>query len=159
MANFIDNFFGGGSSGGPTPAGLLGGAVSDLTGAAGGLSEASAYSKAAQIATTNEALATESANLQEYALNRQAYQTISAQKSQIAGAGFAQGGSALDLARSSQQQANLAQGVTKIQGEITAGGFAQQAAAYEGQAAAAKAQAGGGIFGGLLKGAAAIFGL
>lgn len=138
------------------PAGVLGGAVSDLFGGVAGLSEAGAYQKAATIAGQNVGLEQTSTALQETALARQAYQTISASKASVAGAGFAAGGSAGDILRSSAQQAALAKGITGVQGAITEAGFAQQAAAYSGQAAAAKTKGAGGIFGGLLQGGLAI---
>lgn len=129
---------------------FLGGAIGDLAGGFAGLSEANSYSQASKIALENEQLAKTSTELQETALQRQAYQTISSQKAEVAGAGFAAGGSAGDLMRSSVQQASLAKGLTQVQGAIQQQGFAQEAASYQGQAAAAKAKASGGFLGGLL---------
>lgn len=129
---------------------LLGGAVSDLFGGIGALSEAKAYSQAAKIAQQNVLYSKESTAIQLAQTQRNAFQVIGAQQAEVGGAGFAAGGSAQDLLRSSTEQANLAKGLVTTQGAITAGGFAQQAAAYQGQAAAAQAKAAGGFFGSLL---------
>lgn len=129
----------------------LGGAVTDLFGGIAGLDEAGAYGKAGKIASQNAELTQVATNIQEAQLQRQAYQTISAQKAEVGGAGFAAGGSAGDLLRSSVQQQHLASGLVATQGEITKQGYEQQAAAYQGQAAAAQAKAGGGIMGAIMK--------
>lgn len=131
--------------------GAVGGAVSDLFGGIAGFQEAGAYTKAATIARQNEALAGTSTQLQEYMAARQAYQTISGQKAEVAGAGFQGGGSAGDLLRSSASQAAIQKGAIQTQGAITQLGFEQQAQAYEGQAQAAQTKGSGGILGGIMK--------
>lgn len=136
-----------------------GSAISDLTGAIGDASEASAYEQAAKTALQNEKLAGESGALQGYAAERAAYQTIGRQKAQVAGNGFTAGGSNEQLLRSSQQQASLNQAAIHVQTSINENGYAEQATAYQGQAKAAQAAEAGGIFGGILQGAAAIIGL
>lgn len=138
---------------------LASGAVSDLFGGVAGLSEGAAYKKASSIAGQNAKLTETSTALQETMAQRAAYQTISAQKADVGGAGFAAGGSALDLLRSSTQQASLTRGALDIQGAVTESGFAQQAAAYQGQAGAAKTKGSGGILSGVLQvaGIAAMF--
>lgn len=136
-----------------TDYGLLGGAVNDLFGGVAGLSEGAAYSKASQLASQNAQLAGVSTKLAETQAAREAYKTISGQKAEVSGAGFAAGGSAGDLLRSSAQQSAQTQGALQLQGAITQTGFEQQSAAYQGQAAAAKAKGAGGILSGVIQAA------
>lgn len=132
--------------------GDLGGAVSDIFGAEGALTAASAYTKAANIAKQNAAIATASGQIQEQQEQIATYKAIGTEQADTASAGFNIGsGSAGDLLRASAQQASLSNQLIKSQAEITANGFAQQATAYQGQAAAAKTQSSGGFLGGLLK--------
>lgn len=133
----------------------LGGAVGDLFGGIAGFSEANAYNQAASIEEQNIGLEQTSTALQEVQAQRAAYQTISSQKAEVGGAGFAAGGSALDLLRSSNQQASLTKGALALQGQIQENAYAQQAEAYKGQATAAQVKGAGGILGGIL----GIFGL
>lgn len=145
-----------------TAIGDFGGAVSDLFGSAGSSQAASSYSKAAQIAQTNEALTLRSTAVQEQQEDIQTYKVLGTESADVAGAGFTQGGSAGDLMRSSANQAALSKQLIENQGQITAQGYAEQANAYEGQASAAqtqsKGQAAGGILG-AISGIASIFGL
>lgn len=132
--------------------GDIGGAVGDLFGAAGSLDAAGAYTKAEQIAKTNEQLTLTSGQIQEQQLGIKTFQSEGAEKAETAGAGFSTAsGSAGDLLRSSAEQASLSKQLLNVQTQVTAGGFAQQASAYAGQAAAAQKQAGGGFLGGALK--------
>lgn len=137
----------------------VGGAVGDLFGGVAGFQEASAYQKAADIAKQNEQLAATSTQLQQLQASREAYRTVSGQKADISGAGFAAGGSAGDLLRSSEAQARLQTAVIGTQGQIQEAGFAAQAASYQGQAQAAQTKGAGGILGGIIKGVGAIAGL
>lgn len=137
----------------------LGGAVSDIFGAAGAMSSASAYETAAKIASSNADITLRSGQIQAEQEQRTVFQALGAEKATTAGAGFnTTSGSAGDLLRSSVQQGALAKQLIVNQSEITAQGFEQQAAAYKGQAGAAKTSAGGGILGGLIK-VAGIFGI
>lgn len=138
----------------------FGGAVSDIFGAIGSESAATAYKKAAGLATQNAAItkATTAVNVQQQQV--QSYLTIGAEKAQTAGAGFQTGsGSAGDLLRFSAQQAALSKQLTEQQGEITQNAYQYQAQAYQGQASAAQTAAKGQGGGGILSAAAGIFSL
>lgn len=136
--------------------GDLGGAVSSIFGGMGDLAEAKSYKKAADIATQNAAIANESTRIQEAQAGRNIFQTIGKQQAQVAGAGLAGSGSAIDLLRSSQQQGELTRQLIGTQGLIQQQGFLQEANAYTGMADAAKAAGAGGIFGGIMKGVGAV---
>lgn len=136
--------------------GDLGGAVSSIFGGMGDLAEASSYKKAAQLATQNAAIAQESTRIQEAQANRNIFQTIGKQQAQVAGAGLAASGSAIDLLRSSQQQGELTRQLIGTQGLIQQQGFLQEANSYSGMASAAKAAGAGGILGGIMKGVGAV---
>lgn len=130
--------------------GDLGGAVSDLFGAEGSSDAASAYGEAAKIATSNEALTLRSGEIQEQQEAINITKTIGGEKAATSGAGFSNsGGTATDLLRSSAQQGALSKQLIANQTQITAQGYAQQAAAYEGQQQAAKTQAKGQTAGGI----------
>lgn len=130
--------------------GSIGGAVSDLFGASGSSKAAGAYTKAADIATSNAQLTERSTAIQTQQQEQQTYKVLGTEQAATAAAGFTMGGSALDLLRSSTQQAALSKELIQNQGEITAQGYQQQAAAYQGQAQAAKEQAKGQGAGGIL---------
>lgn len=129
----------------------LGSAVTDLFSAQGSKQAGAAYGKAATIAEQNELLTQRSTAIQEQQEQRTITQALGTEQAGVSGVGFTSGGSALDLLRSSAQQGALSKQLIANQGEITAQGFAQQAAAYTGQEqaaqTAAKGQAGGGILG------------
>lgn len=137
----------------------LGGAVSDIFGGIGSLKAASAYTKASQIELQNAQIAKESTAIQETQTQRQIFQTIGAQQTAVGAGGFDQSGTAQDLLRSSVSQGALQKQVIQEQGQINFNAYEAQATAYQGQAAAAKAAAGGGFLGGLLKIGSAFLGL
>lgn len=134
----------------------IGSAVSDLFGAVGSSKAGSAYGQAAQIATENEQLTLRSGQIEEQQLGQQTYQTLGAERATTAGAGLTTGGSATDLMAASGTQAAISKQLLANQTQVTAQGFAQQAAAYKGQQQSAQAQASGGGLGGLLSGVAGI---
>lgn len=133
----------------------LGGAVSDIFGGIGSIKAAGAYSKASDIELQNAAIARESTQIQETQAQRQIFQTIGAQQAAVGASGFASSGTAQDLLRSSVSQGALQKQVIQTQGNINVNSYEAQATAYQGQAAAAKAAAGGGFLGGVLKFASA----
>jgi hypothetical protein len=112
-------------------------AASDL--ATGDLGEAATYGSAEDIAAANARLATISGQVEQEQEQVQLGQTIGAQKAAVAGGGFAESGSALDLLRSSTQQGLLQQQITGTQAALQSGGYAEQAQAYAGEASAATA--------------------
>lgn len=136
--------------------GNLGGAVSDIFGGIGSLKAADAYSKASQLDKENAQITANSTLISIAQARRQEMQTLGTEMAQTAGAGFTMSGSAGDLLRSSAQQASLTNALTQNQGNITALGYTAKAEAEAGQAAASKAQSGGGFLGGLLKIAGAV---
>lgn len=130
--------------------GDIGGAVSDIFGAVGGLDEASAYKKAAQIDSENAVISQQSTALNEQLASRKIYQSIGTERADTGAAGFQMGGSALDLMRSSVEQGAMTKQIIGAQGEQQALSYQEQAAAHEGQASAAEAKSSGGFLGGLL---------
>lgn len=130
--------------------GDIGGAVSDIFGGIGALKEADAYKKASEISLTNAAITKRSTAINLAQAGRQLYQSFGAESADTASAGFQMSGSAIDLMRSSVQQGSLTQQIISNQGAITEQGFQQQAASYQGQAAAAKAKSSGGFLSGVL---------
>jgi hypothetical protein len=127
--------------------GDVGSAVDGIFGAIGSAKAAQSYTQAAKIALQNEQLAKESTQIQQVQAQRQIFQTIGGQASDVAGAGFSmKGGNAGDLLRSSASQGALQRQLIGVQGLITANSYEQQANAYSAQAAASKAASTGGIF-------------
>lgn len=137
--------------------GDIGGAVSDIFGAIGQQQSAKGYKQAASFAEENANIAEQSAKIQGLMAQRQVFQTIGGQQSDIAGAGLAESGSALDLLRSSASQGSLTKQLVANQGAINVLGYQAEAASYTSMASAAKSSALGGLLGGALKiGAAAL---
>lgn len=119
----------------------VGGAVGDLFGSSGATAEAKSYTGAAALANQNAQLTAASTRIQQTQLSRQINQTEGSQLAEVAGAGFTESGSALDLLRSSASQGALAKSLTNIQGAINENAYAEQAGAYTAAAASAKENA------------------
>lgn len=136
--------------------GGLGGAVGTIFGGVGQLAAAGGYEKASEIAAINAQISRQSSAIQQTQAQREIYKTLGGQQADIAGAGLAAAGSALDIVRSSAQQGALAKQLIAAQGMITTLGYEQESASYSAMAKAAKASGGGGILGGLLQGAGAV---
>lgn len=148
----------------------LGGAVSDLFNssahkykAQGDLIEAQNYDLASELATQNEKFTETSTAIKQAQLDRSIYQTIGGQQADVAGAGFAESGSALDLMRDSAAQGALTKAVAGQQGLITEAGYTEAAKSYSNMADAARMAASaennastGSIFTGAIKGVAAL---
>lgn len=132
----------------------VGGAVGDIFGALGDFAESSGYKKAAALAGQNAQYAAQSAAIQTLQTQRQAYQVIGGQASDVAGAGLRQSGTANAILRSSQQQASLQKQLVVEQGKINVNSWLAQQASDS--AMASKATMGG--IGGLISGAASILG-
>src|SRR5581483_7490836 len=75
--------------------------------------------------------------IQEMQVQREAYKAIGGQIADVAGAGFAESGSALDLLRSSAAQGALAKQLVTEQGGIQVESYKTQAASYDAMAQAA----------------------
>jgi hypothetical protein len=148
----------------------IGGAVSDLFGGFGGLTRASGYEdeasgffEASRLAKQNIGLEDVATKIQQTQAEREALKVIGGQISDVAGSGFAESGTALDLLRSSSSQAALQHQLIGEQGSIQENAYQEQADAYqaEGEQAQAAASASssssfGSFLGSALKGIAAI---
>lgn len=129
----------------------LGGAVSDLFSAQGDRLAAGSYRDAAKISRQNEALEAQSTAIKQAQLTRSIYMTEGQQKADVAGLGFSNSGSAIDIMRASAQQGALAHSLTALQGDIQVNAYKSQATAEEGQAATADTAAQGDTFGAIFK--------
>ena len=148
----------------------IGGAVSDLFAAegdrakaAGDRSEATDYGLASGLAGENEKFTETSTAIKEAQQARQVTLGLGKESADIAGAGFAASGSALDLMRDSAQQGALTHAVLGQQGLITEAGYTEQQQAYTNMQAAANQAANaednaatGATIGGIIKGVAAV---
>lgn len=106
--------------------------------AQGDLAEAQQYDLAKQLAEQNKQYVIDSTVIQQAQLDRQIAGTIGGQKADIAGAGFAASGSALDLLADSAAQGALAKEVLAKQALITEAGYEEQAQSYSVMANAAR---------------------
>jgi hypothetical protein len=113
------------------------GAVSDLFAAEGhrakakgDLFEAENYDRASELATQNEKFTEMSTAIKQSQLDRANYKVLGGQAADVAGAGFAASGSALDLMSESAQQGALQKAVGAEQGLITEAGYKEQADSY-----------------------------
>lgn len=117
--------------------------IGDLTQAQGAAAEAQNYQLAEQYALQEEQAAKMSTAIQVAQQNRELSMSLGRTTSQVAGAGFAASGSALDILRSSAAQGSIAKAVTNYQGQITQAGYQEQAQSYANMASAAqKAESG-----------------
>jgi hypothetical protein len=151
----------------------IGGAASDLfTGfgdnakAQGDFAEAQNYDLASELATQNEQFTKTSTAIKEAQQQRELTMTLGGQKADVAGGGFAESGSSLDLLRDSASQGALTHAVLGQQGLITEAGYTEQATSYANMATAATAAGNAanqaGTFSdvmGAIKGVAAVAGL
>lgn len=119
----------------------LSGAVSDIFGgqstaaglrikAQGSRVEAENYDLASDLATKNASFADTSMQIKVAQADRSLFKSISGQAADVAGAGFAASGSALDLLRDSASQGALTTAVAGQQGLIAVEGYEQQAKSY-----------------------------
>lgn len=104
----------------------------------GASAEAGQYQKAAAISSNNATIALVSGGLEQYVQTRQLQNTLGAQRAGVAGGGFQESGSAVDLARSSLQQGLLQNQVIGLNANMQAGGYLEQAQASEAEATAAQ---------------------
>lgn len=135
------------------------GGVGDLFAASGDKAAAKGYYRASGFATQNAELTKQSTKIKEVQASREIYQTLGGQQADIAGAGLADSGSALDVIRSSAEQGALTKQLIGYQGLITQHGYEAEAASYLAQGKAMKAAAKGktasGI-GGIITGVASV---
>jgi len=146
------------------------GAASDLFAASGhkakaqgDLIEAQNYDLAAGLATQNEKFEETSTAIKEAQIARENSKMLGGQQADVASAGFAASGSALDLMRDSAAQGALHTAVAGEQGLITEAGYTEQAQSYQNMSVAAHMAADaenqaatGSTITGILKGVAAV---
>jgi hypothetical protein len=123
----------------------ISGAVGDLFAAEGhrikaegNRVEAENYDLAARYSDQNVQFTKTSTAIKQAQLDRENYKVIGGQAADVAGAGFAASGSAIDLMRESAQQGALTKAVGEQQGLITEAGYEQQAASYRNMSKAAR---------------------
>lgn len=93
--------------------------------------EAGLYKESAGFARQNVQFNETSTAIKEAQLSRSILTTLGGQRADIAAAGFADSGSALDLMRDSAAQGALTKAVAGQQGLIEQAGFEQQAKSYD----------------------------
>ena len=113
--------------------------IGDQAKAQGDFAEASNYTLASQLATQNEKFTETSTAIKEAQQSREMMNTLGGQQADVAGAGFTEGGSALDIMRDSAAQGALTHAVLGQQGLITEAGYQEQAQSYQTMATAATA--------------------
>jgi hypothetical protein len=111
--------------------------------ASGDLAEAGEYDLAGNLATKNEKFTEQSVAIQQMQQERNTTMQIGGQRAEIAGAGGAESGSALDILRDSASQGALAKQVLGQQGLITEAGYDEQAKSYQLMASTARTTAAG----------------
>ena len=145
---FLDAFNtgkGGASGFGDAAANLLGGYSSLMAGNAA----ASANQGNAATARTNAAIVGNSTALKVMQQGRKAYQILGGQRADIAGAGLAASGSALDVIRSSARDASVDKSLIQMQGQMDVNALLGQATAYDKAAEAEKKKGKSAFFGAL----------
>ncbi len=105
--------------------------------ARGDLLEQQNYNLASQYALKEAAYTKMSTAIQEQQESREISKALGQTQADVAGAGFAESGSALDLLREGAQQGALQKQVTGYQGLITEEGYKEQAQSYQNMATAA----------------------
>jgi len=99
--------------------------------------EGQEYTLASQLATKNEQFTQMSTAIKEAQTSREVSKSLGATSAAVAGAGFAESGSALDILRESASQGALTKAVTAEQGLVTEAGYNEQAQSYNLMATAA----------------------
>ena len=149
MPNIPSGFAQQGGSFGASTVNAVGNSVSDLFAgfgdeakASGYAAEQQEYNEAGAFAGQEAKYSQDSTAIQMAQKNREATMAMGRTASEVAGAGFANSGSALDILRSNAQQGALAQAVTSEQGQIQTQGYTEQQQSYEQMANAAGQAAG-----------------
>ena len=125
--------------------GSIAGGVSDLFSAMGYRAKAQGdafeqqnYQLAATLADQNEQFTEWSTALKQSTEDRQLFNSLGQTKADVAGAGLAESGDALDILRQSAQEGAQARAVTGEQGLISEASYREQAQSYRNMAAAAQ---------------------
>lgn len=131
---------------GSTTFSAFGGAVSDLFAGFGDLAKAKGdefekqnYELASTLALQNKEFATQSTAVKIMQADRELSKAQGQTTADVAGAGFATSGSAIDILRESASQGALTKQVLGQQGLITEAGYQEQATSYQNMAQAAQA--------------------
>ena len=131
--------------------------------AQGDLLEQANYQQAAGYAEQEAKFAEMSTKIQEMQESREISKSLGQTTADVAGAGFATAGSAVDLLRESAAQGAITKQVTQVQGNIQEAGYEEQAKSFENMAAAAGVAASaenkaatGDFIGGGIQGAVAV---
>jgi hypothetical protein len=118
--------------------------VSDLFAASGDeakaqmdLAEQQEYTLSSNLATQNQQFTEQPTAIQQAQINRQNVQALGKTQASVAGAGFAESGSAIDILRSGAQQGAQLKAVASEQGLVTEAGYEEQSASYKLMATAA----------------------
>ena len=106
------------------------------------IAEGQQYDLAAQLARQNEQYTKTSTAIKDAQADREAAMKIGGIHAEVAGAGFAESGSALDILRSSASQGALQHAAISEQGLITEAGYEEQAQSFQIMSGAAKQAAG-----------------
>jgi hypothetical protein len=109
--------------------------------AQGDLSEAQQYDLASTLAQQNEQFTKTSTGIQEAQSQRNTTMQIGGQQNAIAGSGFANSGSGLDILADSARQGALAKETIGQQGQITEAGYEEQSQSYNLMASTARSAA------------------
>lgn len=109
--------------------------------AQGDLAEGQEYDLAASLAGQNEKFTETSTAIQQAQQDRNITMQIGGQRADVAGAGFAESGSALDILRDSASQGALSKAVLGQQGLITEAGYQEQQQSYNLMASTARTAA------------------
>jgi hypothetical protein len=140
------NIFGGTATSTAGAASSAGAGVSDIfqgfgaeSKATGDFAEAANYNLAATYASQEAAFTKQSTAIQEFQETRNLSRSLGQTTADVAGAGFAEAGSALDILRDSASQGALQKAVTSEQGLITEAGYKEEQQSYENMANSAVA--------------------
>lgn len=104
--------------------------------------EAGNYDLASKLASQNEEFTRQSTAVQQVMADRQIYQALGEERASVAGSGFQQSGSALDILRDSAQQGALQKQLLGQQGLITEAGYREQSESFNSMAGYARFAAG-----------------
>lgn len=129
---------------------FIGSGIGDLFAAGGYSMQAESYDVAARMYETSGKIAQASGNIQQAAATRDIYKVIGGQRADVAGAGFAQSGSAEWLLADSARQGAITQSLIENQTAIDVYGYKTQAFSAHAQAAQARQAASASIFSGIL---------
>jgi hypothetical protein len=106
--------------------------------AQGDLAEATNYDLASKLARENEEYTKISTDIQQAQLDRKISGVMGGEREEVASAGFAESGSALDILRDSSAQGSIAKSTLTQQGLMTEAGYEEQAQSFDTMPAAAR---------------------